>query len=236
MLMVAGCPNEELRMVEMTAAVNQVPLAQDAEEPRILDTYSLVYAFTLLFLVPAMPVLSTLPFGASRGTTYTPAYVSLVTVPFVLGIALTFLLDSRDGLRKSLLRIVILMPLIVLTGVTIMFGLSFLMLPASMLLGIRDQGLNIVWWAALAVVAAPLIPAFLRRLKRGSGVNGAFQAFALASALALLAGLVFVSFFTDLHISELGRKDTVIYVVGALSWYLPSFGIAAGFWRRTGLV
>lgn len=206
------------------------------EEPRVLDTYALVYAFSLLFLLPSMLLLTRLPFGDARSSTYTPQYVALVSLPFLLGVALTFVLDSSDGARKVLIRIAVLMPLIVLTGVTLMFGVSMLMVPASILLGIRDQGLDVIWWISLAVVAAPLVPALVRRLKRPRGVGDVAELGALAVAIAVVVGLVFVSFFTELHVSELGRKDTVIYVVGALSWYLPSFGLAAGFWRRTGLV
>jgi uncharacterized membrane protein len=183
-----------------------------------------------------MLLLTRLPFGDARSSTYTPQYVALVSLPFLLGVALAFVLDSNDGARKVLIRIAVLMPLIVLTGVTLMFGVSMLMVPASMLLGIRDQGLDVVWWVSLAVVAAPLVPALLRRLRRPRQVGDVAELLALVVAIAAVVGLVVVSFFTELHVSELGRKDTVIYVVGALSWYLPSFGLAAGFWRRTGLV
>jgi len=37
-------------------------------------------------------------------------------------------------------------------------------------------------------------------------------------------------------LSALARKDITIYVTGAVMWYLPSFGIAAGGWRVVGLV
>jgi hypothetical protein len=34
----------------------------------------------------------------------------------------------------------------------------------------------------------------------------------------------------------MARKDVVIYIIGGLTWYLPSFAIAAGVWRRIGVV
>jgi len=206
------------------------------EEPKILDTYSIVYAFILLFLVPGVLAMSRLPFGDDRTSTYTFEYVSLVTVPFVLGLVLTFLTDSRDSIKQVLLRIAILTPLIVLTGVTVMFLASILMIPASKLAGIREQGLNAIWWAGLAAVAAPLVISFVRRLRHPDGWRGVLHLTAIAATVALIAGLVIVTFVTKTDIYAYWRKDVVIYVVGALSWYLPSFGLAAGFWRRTGLV
>ena len=60
-----------------------------AAEPRVADTYALAYAFSLLFLVPGSMAIGTLQFR-----TYTLTYVSLVTVPIVLGLLAVFLTDS----------------------------------------------------------------------------------------------------------------------------------------------
>lgn len=208
-----------------------------SEEPGVLDTYALVYAFVLLFLLPGMVLLGRLPFGDDRGGfTYTAGYVSLVTVPFLLGLVLTFLTDSSDSARKVAVRMLVLIPLVVFTGVTVLFTASMIMIPASTLLGIRGQGLSLLFWGALAVVALPLVPALVRRLRRLGDLKSAFQAFSIASAIALVAFLVVFTFVTGGDYTEIARKDIVIYVVGALTWYLPSFGIAAGFWRRSGLV
>lgn len=207
-----------------------------SEEPRVLDTYATVYAFILLFLVPGVLLMSRLPFGDDRSGTYTFAYVSYVTVPFVLGLIATFLLDSRDSVKQVLLRMAILIPLIVVSGVTIMFAFSALMIPASKFLGIADQGLNIVFWVGLAVVAAPLVVSIVRRLRALGGWRGVVQLVAIVAALALVVGLVVLSFGSDVSIYDLWRKDVVIYVVGALTWYAPAFGLAAGLWRASGLV
>jgi hypothetical protein len=206
------------------------------EEPGVLETYSLVYSFVLLFLIPGVALMSRLPFGDARSDTYTPAYVSLVTVPFLLGVALTFVLDSPEGLKRAGLRILVLTPLVVLTGVTLMFGISMVMIPASKLLGIRDQGLTWLFWLGLVVAAAPLVITLARRLKRPAGARGVAEIVAIAFALLLIAGLAVFSFTVEASVYDLVRKDVVIYLVGALTWYLPAFGLAAGFWRRTGLV
>jgi hypothetical protein len=225
----SGGPSETLRPATL-------PVTAAVEEPRILDTYSTFYALTLFFLLPAMRSLTQLPFGDDRSAIYTPAYVSLVTVPFLLGLIATFLLDSRDGAKRTLLRIVVLTPIVVITGVTVMFLASAIMIPASKLLGIADQGLTALWWVALAVVSAPLLVTVVRIIRHPDGWRGVVRIVAILGAVALLVGLAVFTFTGDRNIYEIWRKDVVIYVVGALSWYLPSFGIAAGFWRRTGLV
>ena len=38
------------------------------------------------------------------------------------------------------------------------------------------------------------------------------------------------------ELADTARKDVVIYIIGGLVWYGPAFGIAAGVWRRTGMV
>ena len=90
----------------MTQTNTAPTVVAEEEAPRVLDTYAVSYAFMLLFLVPGVFSIASLPFR-----TYTFAYVSLVTVPFLLGIALTFLTDSRDPLGTVALRIAVLTPL-----------------------------------------------------------------------------------------------------------------------------
>lgn len=220
-----------------------------AGEPGVLETYSVSYSLILLFLLPGVTLMSRLPFGDARSTTYSFEYVSLVTVPFVLGTALAFMLSSPEGWRRGLLRVAVLTPLVVVTGVTLMFGTSMVMIPASKLLGIREQGLAFAWWAGLALVSAPLAITLVRRMAASFGPSrrataggiaaraGAFlEAGSIALALCLVVGLTLFSFLVETNIYDIWRKDVVIYVVGALTWYAPSFGLAAGFWRRTGLV
>lgn len=222
----------------MSATETAQIAALDSEEPRVVDTYALSYALMLLFLLPGVALMSRLPFGDARSTTYTFSYVSLVTVPFLLGTAVTLLLTSADGLKRGLLRVGVLTPLIVMTGVTLMFGYSIVMVVFSKTVGIREQGLSASWWAGLAIVSAPLAISLVRRVRqiRSAGASGAFQIAAIVGAIALVIALAVFSFAVDVNIYEVWRKDVVIYIVGALTWYAPSFGLATGFWRRTGLV
>ncbi|MDZ4168274.1 MAG: hypothetical protein U1E26_01275 [Coriobacteriia bacterium] len=213
----------------------EVTMKPDDEAPRVLDTYAVSYAFMLLFLVPGVLAIAQLPFR-----TYTFSYVSLVTVPFLLGIALTFFTDSRDPFKTVALRILILTPLIVISGVTVMFLSTFLLLPVNAFLAPEHRAIATpVAGAILVALVSPLVVGIVRRLRRPIDARSMFQALAMLAALALAAVVVYVSVFQVGRLGEIAdlvRKDLVIYIIGGLVWYLPSFGISAGVWRRLGLV
>jgi len=206
-----------------------------AEEPRVLDTYALVYAFLLLFLVPGAIAIRELPFR-----TYTFSYVSLITMPFVFALALTFLTDSKDGIKRTLLRFAVLTPIIVLTGVAVLFTSSLALVPINSFLGPEYRAITTPLAGLLLVVlASPLVTAFVRRVRAHVDLRSALQAIALVLAVALVGVVVYLSVWsvgTLGVISEEARKDVVIYIIGGLVWYGPAFGISAGVWRRMGLV
>ncbi len=211
-------------------------VARDAgETPPVGDTYALVYAFILVFLVPGSILIGQLPFR-----TYTFAYVSLVTMPFVLALVATFLTDSRDSARTVAVRIGVLVPLIVLTGVAVLFTSSLLLLPINRFLGPEFRGVTTPLAALLLVgLASPLVLAIVRRLRERLTVPSVFQALSMAAALVLVGLVVYVSVWRVGMLGEISdtvRKDVVIYIIGGLVWYGPAFGLAAGLWRRTGLV
>ena len=49
-------------------------------------------------------------------------------------------------------------------------------------------------------------------------------------------GVIVLTIRPDHRLATMERKDATIYIVGALAWYLPAFGISAGIWRRVGLI
>ena len=200
--------------------------------PRVLDTYALVYASILFFLAPGALAIASLPFR-----TYTFAYVSLITVPFLLGLAFVFLTDSRDSLRTKLVRTAVLTPIVVLTGVTVLFTSSLLVIPISFF--VKPQFHAETTWPAIALLvalASPLLPALWRRLRGPFTAARIAQAVVLLLAIGLVSVITYLSIIPARTIATMFRKDVMIYIVGGLVWYLPSFGIAAGVWRRTGLV
>ena len=206
--------------------------AQPADAPRVFDTYALVYASILLFLAPGALAITRLPFR-----TYTFAYVSLVTIPFVLGLAFVFFTDSRDSVRTKLLRTAILTPIIVITGVTVLFTSSLLVLPISLV--VKPQFHAETTWPAillLVALASPLLPALWRRLRAPFTAARIAQAVVILFAIVLVSAVTYLSIIPTRTIATMFRKDVMIYIVGGLVWYLPSFGISAGVWRKVGLV
>ncbi len=217
---------------ETTSASEMGTTSGDAEEPRVLDTYALFYAFALLFLVPGSIMAGSLQFR-----TYTFSYVSLVTVPFVLGLLAVLLTDSADGLRRKLARSLVLVPLVIVTGVGVLFGSALFVVPASNF--IVPENFGVLTWVAVALlvaVAAPLVPALLRRIVRRQGLREIVQTIAIAAAIAVVVAVVGITLAAEGSLDDFARKDVVIYIIGGLTWYLPAFGIAAGAWRRVGLV
>lgn len=202
------------------------------EEPRISDTYALVYAATMLFLVPGAISIGQLPFR-----TYTVAYVSLVTVPFLLALFFTFLTDSHDSAKTVALRITVLSPLIIISGVAVMFLGSMMLVPINTFLGPEYRHVTTPLAALLLVgLASPLVMALVRRARTRMNWRAFIQGLVLVAALALVAWVVYMSVWQVGALGDLVRKDIIIYIIGGLVWYGPAFGISAGVWRRTGLV
>lgn len=204
----------------------------DSAFPRVLDTYALLYALTLVFLVPGAASIVRLPFRD-----YTSLYVTLVTAPGLLGLVAVFLTDSRDSFKTVLARIAILGPLIALTGVTVLFTSSFIVLPMGQVL--TPAGFDVAGSLAtvvLVVLALPLIPTLVRSLRLALGWRSVVHIVALLFAIAVVAAVVVLTIRPDRTLATFERKDATIYIVGALVWYLPSFGISAGVWRGLGLI
>jgi hypothetical protein len=201
-------------------------------EPRFFDTYALVYAFILTFLIPGLAVMSTLPFR-----TYTLPYVLAFAGPFVLGLLATFITDNKDPWRKVALRSAILLPLVTVTGVTVLFTGSLTVLPLNPLLKPGNAAVTApITVVLLAVLASPLVLALVRRFHVRPDWRSVVQILVLLVALAIAAGVGYLMLGTPGELKGLARKDLTIYLTGAVMWYLPSFGIAAGGWRAVGLV
>jgi len=160
-----------------------------------------------------------------------------VTVPFLLGLLATFLTDSTDPLRRNLLRSAILIPLVTMTGVAVLFTGSLSVLLVTPLLSDHNFAATTPYAVAgFAILALPLVFALVTRLRVPLTWQSGVQIVALACALALVGYVLFLMMSGEGVLKAIARKDLVIYITGALTWYLPSFGIAAGAWRRVAFV
>lgn len=217
-------------------AVPIAPVASVAEadevRPRVFDTYALVYAFTILLLIPGAISIARLPFR-----TYTFAYVAPVTLPFVLGLVATFVTDSKDGTRATLIRLAVLIPLILMTGVGVLFTAALAVVPVSNYL--KPEYFGTTKWVAtaiLCIVASPLVVALVLRLRRPFDVRRIVQLVAIVLAIGVVVGVAWLTHQPGRALGTMVRKDVIIYIIGGLVWYLPSFGLAAGVWRAIGPV
>lgn len=206
---------------------------ETASTPRVLDTYGLTYAFTALLLVPGLFIIDRLSI-----VMYSPAYLALMAVPFVLGPALVFALDSDDGPRTLAIRSAVLAPLTALTGVTFVFlAMIVIVLPLSFwIMPVFSDYLSTFFAFMLVVVSVPLVVSLLSRLREGLSPAGVLKTVALALVVAVVAWIVAMTLGTSDTLDTFLRKDLVKQFAAAFAWYLPALALAAGLWRRAGVV
>ena len=204
----------------------------EPDMPPIFDTYSLVYAFSWLFLIPGLALLNTQPFR-----TYDFAYVSYVSLPFVLGMLATFLTDSHDRGATLWTRIAVLTPLSIVCGIGVLWTLALSVVPISPYLEPQNYAFTTpITVALLFGIVSPLVWSIWRRARRTLTAVSVLQIAVLLVAIGSVAFLGYLMFQPHDAVRTFARKDITIYVTGSLMWYLPSFGFAAGVWRRLGVV
>lgn len=207
---------------------------EEPATPPILDTYSLIYGFTWLFLIPGLALLNTQPFR-----TYDFQYVTYVTLPFLLGMLATFLTDSTDRGKTLWLRILIITPLSIVTGVGILWTLALTTMPVSPYLEPSNYAFTTPFAVGLLLaIGAPLLWSIWRRVtgKVEWSWRSALQIAAMVVAVLTVIWVGYMMFQPNNALRSFARKDITIYVTGSLMWYLPSFGLGAGIWRKLGLV
>jgi hypothetical protein len=217
------------------ASTHSGAAAHEATEPAtppFFDTYSLMYAFGWLFLIPGLFALNTEPFR-----TYDVAYVTYITLPFLLGVLATFLTDSTDRGKTLLIRVAVLTPLTLICGMGVMWTLAFTTVPLADLLHPENYDATTpVAVALLVAIAAPLVWALWRRITVRPTWRSALQILALVIAIGSVIWLAYLMFQPHNTLRSIARKDIAIYITGALTWYLPSIAIAGGVWRKLGVV
>jgi hypothetical protein len=201
--------------------------------PRILDTYGLTYAFTALLLVPALFIVDRMLIE-----TFSFGWLALISLPFLLGPAIVFAIDSGDGAKTCSIRCAVLSPLVAFTGVTIVFVAMMLLLPILSLVLEPENfgGITILFVALVVLLASPMVLSLVTRVREGFSIGNLVQIVALVVALGMVAWVVVMTFEQGRTLGTVMKKDNIEHFIGAFTWYLPSLGLAAGVWRATGLV
>jgi hypothetical protein len=210
-----------------TAAIT-VPIADAVDEtPRMLDTYALVYAFTLMWTVVALLALSQL-----RLYSYSPAYTALMMLPPGLGVTSLLLTERRGSSVRSLLGRATLLTVLAAAGsVVLIFG-GMLTLPV-----VIDWVVNHLSGAApfaiglLAVMTTPLVVTLVREVRAGLWPRAAV----LLVAIGIVAVALYTSATPSRFIVDSLRKDQMSFFMGALNWYLPAYALAGAILRKVGL-
>lgn len=199
----------------------------------VIDTYGLTYAFTALFFVPVLFLIDGLAVEYFSST-----YLLLMAVPFLLGPAAVYALDSDDGVRTVAVRSVVLPPLVAFTGVTIVFGVMMTVLPLlSVFIEPQSFGLLTGLFVVLVpLLAAPMLYSLAIRVREGFSISGVAQIAVIVAVLGVVGWVVTMTFDESKVLATFLRRDMAIQFITAFTWYLPALGLASGIWRRTGLV
>jgi hypothetical protein len=191
-----------------------------------LESYGLLYAFTLLWQVLAVLVL-----GMTPAYSYTPAYLAIsVAAPFLgMGCVLTL---TEPGWRppRLLAATLLLGVLSLVASVGIVFVAALSIVPTIDLVQ-RVGFATTARFAAAAVVVAslPALVTLLRGTWLSKGLRGWLQAIGLTAALALVAASVVYSLSPGDVLGALLRKDQLTALFGPLSWQVPAYAAAGAF-------
>jgi hypothetical protein len=217
-------------MTDAAATVGAAAAPSAAEvdaEPRMLDTYALLYAFTLLWTVPALLALSFV-----RLYSYTPLYTLLVALPPGLGVASLLLGEKREGSWGSLVGRIVLLTVLSVAGSVLFIFVGMLGLPIVIDWVVAHlHGTGPFAIVLLGLAAAPLAVVLVREARRGSWVHAAV----LAVAIAVVGVVLYTSATPSRLLVDAVRKDQMSFFMGSLSWYLPAYGLAGAICRRLGL-
>ena len=134
-------------------------------------------------------------------------------------------------------RVAVLTPLSIVCGVGVLWTLALTVVPISPYLQPQNYAFTTPLTVLLLIaIASPLAWSVWRRVTRALTWQSVVQIAVLLVALATVAGLGYMMFQPGDAVRSFARKDITIYITGSLMWYLPSFGIAAGIWRKLGVV
>ncbi|MGB4592938.1 MAG: hypothetical protein WBI63_04080 [Coriobacteriia bacterium] len=199
---------------------------------RLRDSYSLLYAFTMVAFLPAIALLRTRAMYS-----YDFGYlVIMVAPPLVAMVALTFLHDPATTPLRTLGKALLYAVAGMILGATLFLTASFFLAFLGPVFESHEWGgLQIAIGIIIALFSAPLILTAVsraRKLKAGPALEALLIVAALVSLVVIGGSLL----ATDGWLTGMLRKDQVSYLVGGVFWYLPSYALVGSVIRSLGII
>ncbi len=201
-------------------------------EPTLRESYSLVYAFTLLLYLPAIILL-----GTQRYYSYTPGYLALMVLPPLLGMMVAIRIgDLSESWKAVVIRSLVSGVLgMVIGGAVFMTASFFLAFLGPAFEAHAFDALSIGVGAVFLLLGLPLVLTAVSRF-RTRGVSAKIEAVACVLALAAVAGVAVMLLDGQHSLVSALRKDQLSYLVGGVLWYTPAYALVGSVWRLIGLV
>ncbi|MHB1340856.1 MAG: hypothetical protein ACYCX5_03745 [Coriobacteriia bacterium] len=199
---------------------------------RLRDSYSLLYAFTMVAFLPAIALLRT----RAMYSYDLPYLVIMVAPPLLAMVLLTFVHDPSPTVLRTLGKALLYAVAGMILGATLfLVGSFFLAFLGPVFESHEWGGLQIAIGIIIGLFSLPLLLsaiARIRQLRPGPAAEAVAILFAMAALIAVGGSLL----ATDGWLTGMLRKDQVSYLVGGVFWYLPSYALVGGIIRSLGIV
>ncbi|MBN2404738.1 MAG: hypothetical protein JXE06_04075 [Coriobacteriia bacterium] len=204
----------------------------DINEPTLRESYSLVYAFTLLLYLPAIILL-----GTQGYYSYTPGYLALMVLPPLLGMLIAIRIgDLSESWKAVVIRSLVSGVLgMVIGGAVFMTTSFFLAFLGPAFEAHAFDALSIGVGAVFLLLGLPLVLTAVSRF-RTRGASAKIEAVACVLALVVVAGVAVMLLDGQHSLVSALRKDQLSYLVGGVLWYTPAYALVGSVWRLIGLV
>ena len=207
-------------------------MRQATTEPTLRESYSLVYAFTLIIYLPAIALL-----GTQAYYSYSAGYLAIMVAPPLLGMLLAVRIGDPSATWKTVLvRSAV-------AGVSGMIVGGALFMTVSFLLAFLGPAFEAHAFAALSIgvgvvfllLGLPLALTAATRM-RTAGISAKIEALACIAAILALAAVGVLVLNGDQSLVGALRKDQLSYLVGGVLWYTPAYALVGSVARLIGIV
>lgn len=207
-------------------------MAETRTAPTLRESYSLVYAFTLLVFLPAIALL-----GTQAYYSYSAGYLAIMVAPPLIGMLAAVRVGEPSLPWSTVLGRSALAGIGgMIVGGALFMTVSFLLAFLGPAFEARAFGaLAIGVGAVFALLGLPLLITMVTRL-RERGAAAKVEAMACLGALLAIAVIGVLVLNGDHALVGAMRKDQLSYLIGGVLWYTPAYALVGSVWRLIGLV